>query len=417
MSINNIVLSDAERRMLGQRFHASNTAVETAFQADREALNVTLFVGNGFDLGLGLNTGYKDFLRRYLNRDLKINNIVGKFVNLINRNKDTWGDAELAFGQLDFSSINANVEEAYRMCIHDFQQSLEEYLADEASRLIINKGQQVSIRDHLAHAVLDVITNAGIDYVFDDITGVNIDILTLNYTDTIDRLIGFGETTLRSRIYFKHKGSNIEVEFRDIVHLHGRIGQGRADSQVLFGVDNPGQVVDEDLRSLCKEEGYLVKPQKARIGNLSQYGEGKGIIGKSDVIVLFGVSYGKTDRSWWDCIANNVIEDVEGKRKRIADFHVILCPYTKSPIDARGIDDKIYVERNEKLRLFDGMSDFQSACIKNRAENRFHVLGYGPFVDPCSGTMCYCDPLHLQSIGKMFVNDYKGEPVVNLSYP
>ena len=414
MAISDDILSDAERKMVESRFHSSNPVVANALRAERETLNVTLFIGNGFDLGLGLKTGYKDFLLRYLNRERKINDVVDRFVDRIQKDKDSWGDAELAFGQMEFSLLGRDVESAYRMCIHDFQQSLESYLSDEADRLILSKGQLASIREQFARAVVNIIVNAGVEEVFNGMTKVVIDVLTLNYTDTIDRLLDFGGKTLRPRIYFKHSNVNVEVRFRDVVHLHGKIGM---NSQVLFGVDNPNQVADLKLQLLCESEGYLLKPQKARIGNLSQYWKGKEILGKSDVVILFGVSYGKTDMSWWDDIAAHVVEDVKGSRKRITEFHVILCPYSKNPIDVRGIDDKIFLERTEKQSLFDGTSDSLSARFNERVKERFHVLGYGPFEDPLSGERCFCDPLHLHSIGKRFVNGYDMEPVKDLSYP
>lgn len=414
MAISDDILSDAERKMVESRFHSSNPVVANALRAERETLNVTLFIGNGFDLGLGLKTGYKDFLLRYLNRKLKINNVVDKFVSKIRQDKESWGDAELAFGQLDFSSLGEDVESVYRMCIHDFQQSLESYLSDEASRLIISNGQLAAIRKQLALAVISIIDRVGLNAMFDEKKRVVVKILTLNYTDTIDRLLDFGGKTLRSRIYSRHNGSDIEVEFRDVVHLHGKIGM---NSQVLFGVDNPNQVADLKLQLLCESEGYLLKPQKARIGNLSQYWKGKEILGKSDVVILFGVSYGKTDMSWWDEIARNAVADVEGKRERDKVFNVVLCPYTKEPIDVGTIDDKIYIEAQERRKLIDGMSDSMSSRLTDGMRERFHVLGYGPFKDPWSGERYFCDPLHLHSIGKRFVNGYDMEPVKDLSYP
>lgn len=414
MSTDSAILNEVERMMLRRGGHSTNPIVKNALQAERETLDIALVVGNGFDLGLGLKTGYQDFLRSYLNRKLKINNVVDKFVSKIRQDKESWGDAELAFGQLDFSSLGEDVESVYRMCIHDFQQSLESYLSDEASRLVISNGQLAGIRKQLALAVISIIGRVGLNARFDEKKRVVVNILTLNYTDTIDRLLDFGGKTLRSRIYFKHNGSNIEVEFREVVHLHGQIGMGY---QVLFGVDNPSQVADEKLRSLCESAGYLLKPQKARIGNLSQYWKGKEILGKSDVVILFGVSFGKTDMSWWDEIARNAVADVEGKRERNKAFNAVLCPYTKEPIDVGTIDDKIYIEAQERRKLIDGMSDSMSSRLTDGMRERFHVLGYGPFKDPWSGERYFCDPLHLHSIGKRFVNGYDEEPVKDLSYP
>ena len=419
MAANNVILNEAERMMVRRWSHSANPVVEKALQSEHETLNVTLFVGNGFDLGLGLKTGYQDFLRHYLNRKLKINEVVDSFVGRIQRDKDLWGDAELAFGQLDFSSLGRDVESVYRMCIHDFQQSLESYLSDEASRLIINKGQLVATRELLSLAIINMIKGVNLSAIFDGVKKIVINVLTLNYTDTIDRLLDYGGKTLRSQISFRHQGTNVGIEIKDVVHLHGQIGM---DSWILFGVDNPSQVADLKLRALCEEAGYLLKPQKAKIASLEPYRKGKDILEKSDIVILFGTSYGKTDMTWWDMIVGNAISDVQGDRKRVNDYCVLLCPYSRNPIDVRGIDDKIYFERQETSKLLGATSPSLSSRLNSnelasKTAERFHVLGYGPFKDPWSGESYFCDPLHLHSIGRQFVNGYDMKPVLDLQYP
>ena len=61
-------------------------------------MNITFLIGNGFDLNLGLNTGYKDFLKEYVRIKSNVY-YLDKFKEDILENFDTWASAEEAFGK------------------------------------------------------------------------------------------------------------------------------------------------------------------------------------------------------------------------------------------------------------------------------------------------------------------------------
>ena len=76
-------------------------------------MKITIIVGNGFDIGLGLKTSYSDFISEYadLSRPYDPYAIETKLKKLINRNKLSWADAEVAFARLSFDSILNDCEE------------------------------------------------------------------------------------------------------------------------------------------------------------------------------------------------------------------------------------------------------------------------------------------------------------------
>ena len=70
-------------------------------------MNITFLIGNGFDLNLGLDTRYTDFLAEYLQDNSQDNEEIKSFKADIRKqqcgNSDTsenlWANAELAFGR------------------------------------------------------------------------------------------------------------------------------------------------------------------------------------------------------------------------------------------------------------------------------------------------------------------------------
>lgn len=72
-------------------------------------MNITYMIGNGFDLGLGLKTSYRDFLKWFLeskSKDSKnVDSRMMRLCEVISKNVDTWSNAEIAFAKLDFTEI------------------------------------------------------------------------------------------------------------------------------------------------------------------------------------------------------------------------------------------------------------------------------------------------------------------------
>ena len=70
-------------------------------------MNITFFIGNGFDLNLGLKTSFIDFIKIYKNESSD-NEIIKNFKQKICENQELWSNAEVAFGKYtaDFSDAD-----------------------------------------------------------------------------------------------------------------------------------------------------------------------------------------------------------------------------------------------------------------------------------------------------------------------
>ena len=380
-----------------------NPVVQRVIASQSQQVRIAFLVGNGFDIGIGLNTDYKSFIGHYISRKIPHSEIIQNLIEHINRNASTWADAEYAFGQLPFSELGSDAESAFRACLNDFQRSLEEYLFNEASRLVIPEEKVVQIRTELLQSIIEAIKSAD-ETLLADKSMVAIDVLNFNYTDTVDRLLGGAAVDVTLDVGERP----IQVSVGQICHVHGKLG-----GRILFGVDNSSQILDDTIHDLSEEEGYLIKQEKATIGHCQFYTTAQRILSECDIAVLFGLSYGKTDLTWW----KNLIAPhfKHGISRRV---NIVLSSYDSEPIEDYLIEDARYITRKERDRFFKSfMDEGEEVHDEDVLKDIIAVVRHGPFPDPQTKESYYCDPLHLHSIGIRCVNGYDRTPIRKAAYP
>jgi len=309
-------------------------------------MRVVWIIGNGFDLRMGLDTGYKDFLKRvYLEdeaesrRREKLENVICERID--SKESDRWSDLEalLAESSKGYSvadeEFNLTFEGIQRLFI-DYVMSEENRLADEFDtdviedfwdsithfhRRLVNRDRNLLITNNRG--------NAAIEYAF----------ISLNYTTVFDRFLEEAKTAhdpFDTYVYGNYKHSD---SARSVFHPHGVIDDG-VPNGIVFGIansaqfENPSFVEDE---SICE---MWVKAQK----NESLYGDDNTdqlaqMIGSADMICIYGCSLGKSDEYIWEMI---------GKRYRSTSKTNIVLFVHNFP-DRRGLDGRRYQQmRDEK---------------------------------------------------------------------
>ena len=76
-------------------------------------MKITFFIGNGYDINIGLKTAYHDFLKWYVEQPSK-NDTITDFKKIIEDGIEYWSDLEIALGKYTtrFSSFE-QIEEVY----------------------------------------------------------------------------------------------------------------------------------------------------------------------------------------------------------------------------------------------------------------------------------------------------------------
>lgn len=223
--------------------------------------NSVYIFGNGFDIRMGMPTAYSNFLEYYKttkDHATNISSIKNAFISKVNNEKDTkpqWADLEQALGVFtkDVSSV-----QQFRVFYRDFSRELNKYLtsveqrangfSDEDKKKFLN--DLMSPENYLHLKMQKENLKAYISN-----RDVNADIITLNYTKTIEFLLNWeSDNTQQYNIPLVLDSFKIQ----SIKHIHGILNS----SDLLFGLNDISQIANKEFH---KDKGLLnlmIKPTR-----------------------------------------------------------------------------------------------------------------------------------------------------------
>lgn len=293
-------------------------------------MNVTILVGNGFDLNLNLKTQYTDFIKDYCENTEGDNQVIEKFKKDIAKDCENWANAELAFGQYtaNFQTQNNGAEE-FCDCHEDFCRKLALYLKAQEKRLnwdftsrdIAQAFSDCIIYSNLIGGLSEVERTAirkSISYHGD---GITYNFIDYNYTRALDKW--FEETTrnpvcLGGRLL---KDRHFENSLGHLYHIHGDV-----ENNMVLGVNDESQISEIDIFENYEPEykESLIKPLTNEMNGANVDESCKKLIEESNLIYVYGMSLGKTDMLWWRRIIDWLINH--------QNAHIIIYAY-KAPYD------------------------------------------------------------------------------------
>lgn len=377
--------------------------VELAREKYKTVMNVTYVIGNGFDIALGLRTSYQDFLNCYLCEERSSSLSVKVLKAMIKSDRETWGDAEKALGEIDFDVFGrktdigmvGGVVSAY----DDMRYKLREYIRECQScfpKVIdsyINKRFRTSLLS-IHTGLCDVREK---NNFYRDARRVDFNFINFNYTRTLMCLLGDIIERDATELFVRSlcvKDRHITTYFHEPLHVHGRLlddSRGQME-QLAFGVGRKDQIVGcekgsieyEQLNAvLNKDDDGKYQRKDANVSNVVE------TLDNSDVIILFGVSIGITDCFWWDRIFKWLLKSSSNR--------LIYSPYYD--LSYGEIQSNSYYEESEINSVVKKMTAHIKGCdvVKavSRVRNQILILTQGPHYD-CDGESARCDPLHLQ---------------------
>lgn len=266
-------------------------------------MNLLFVLGNGFDLQLGLPTSYHDFYQYYVNTPSS-SEAIARLKDEISADQQNWSDLELALGKItaDYSDVDTFCE-----VYDDIQIELQRYLLKldelmQAGTLAVNSNTDilydciVSPEKHFSKELRESIVS-GYNEIFsiDNLSQIDIHILTFNYTHTIEYLLR--NPNLPSLI---PKSNSI---LRYLRHIHRDLSPS---SSVWLGVDNDEQIQNESFQSNEDIRLRLIKPEILNEVSPFVFENITSTISDADAICLFGVSLGDTDQTWVKKIGNKI---------------------------------------------------------------------------------------------------------------
>lgn len=339
-------------------------------------MNITFLIGNGFDLNLGLHTQYFDFLKSYikemLNRPDEQRSVMSFFRDQIIKDDILWSNAEIAFGKLtkQFKTAGKNAEE-FCGCHDDFCENLARYLAEQEKRI-----DYVALKGKIGKAfvkALNSYTNAFRELERNQITSVRNNIsggfiynfINFNYTDTLNQCISAIHSSNISLGTRRYNTSEYRNEFGKIMHIHGTV-----KSDMVLGVNDISQISDASLFDNYGDEyiGQLIKSKTNDMYKENTYQKAHDILKTSDLIYIYGMSTGITDKLWWERICLLL--------KQNKNLHLIIHHFGAPKIGVR-IRKYITFEINAR-------ENFLSFCELDKEQkesfaNRIHIDGTNIF--------------------------------------
>ena len=252
-------------------------------------MNVLYILGNGFDKAQGMKTSYPEFYQYLMENTDNGSPLLQQLKKDIKADKLLWSDMEEAFGQFTSKIETAtDLENLY----FELSDNLQKYL--EAEENIFNPSEKLKnkfVGDfvHLARYMGEtdkIRYNAFVKKVG---VGYDISVMTLNYTNTLEKLLSLGSAT--------DKRIDNNSYFRQVIHVHGQL----RDS-IIIGVDNEEQIANKQFRNNEYVKDFLIKIQSNFSMKYNRHHVCENLISNAHLIVLYGVSLGETDAHWWKLI-------------------------------------------------------------------------------------------------------------------
>lgn len=381
-------------------------------------MNITFLIGNGFDLNLGLETKYEQFIKYYQNQSHDKEDLsdhqketLTYFKNSIKSDEALWSNAEIAVGQSTkkFKEDGKDAED-FSNCHEHFCVNLAEYLKQQEDRIRFK-----NYKEKLNKAFVNALKNYTAFFKETEMAGISkarntfgggyvYDFINFNYTSTLKSCItAVDKDSLEKRI---HSGTTYQNKLGKLINVHGTL-----DEDMVFGVHDVNQIADPSLFEGYGDEyiGQIIKSKTNDINKHDTYNKAYEIIKNSDLIYIYGMATGETDKLWWSRIClhmyNNpnvhlIIHKFEAPKGNIVNRKLAtferqtrekFVEFSNLDKDKKAaIVNRIHIDGSN---IFDGLYDLVKVSEKDAEEERAKItrLALSPVTYP-----------------NEFMNDYTG---------
>ncbi|WP_352258111.1 bacteriophage abortive infection AbiH family protein [Psychrobacter sp. TB55-MNA-CIBAN-0194] len=266
-------------------------------------MNILFILGNGFDINLGLKTRYQDFYDVYSKNHSNYDSVM-KLKDHIGKNTDGyWSDLELALGDYtnafkcteDFDEVTDDIKLSLSSYLDKVQAEFDSLSINEVKFLYDLMYPEV----YLTPAQKDEITK--FKNVFQN-THWRFSIVTFNYTHTVERIIEKNDSSeIGSHDNTNRNGKLKHILDENVNHIHGYV-----NDRMILGVNDLSQVANTDLHNNIDIEESLIKSKCNEASGQKSNIFFDEKIENADLICAFGLSFGDSDKIWWEKIGQKL---------------------------------------------------------------------------------------------------------------
>lgn len=335
-------------------------------------MKITVLLGNGFDVSLGIKSSYGDFYKWYYNKPSDIKHIQDfrdaikkDILSDIPDDEKTWADFELGLGKYTENFTKETVDQ-FIDCLDDAQANIRQYLLEQEATFDIahcTDASKVAFQKSLWN-FYEEISDLEKGPMRGSINAVpnedrEISFITFNYTDTLERILRvIPEGSLST---WKHLSSEYGYKLnRNVLHVHGTTEQFP-----VLGVNDESQIENKELLNTPQFKEMLVKAENVRALGMLWHNQAEEQISNSRVVCILGMSLGATDAKWWRKLVQWLKAD--GNR------HIILYWYEKNPPNGISTVKQLQAVDGAKNKLL-SYTEKLSANEVSTLKSRIHVV-------------------------------------------
>lgn len=273
-------------------------------------MQITFLIGNGFDIGLGMKSRFSDFFPVYIQQAEGKEKTLKDFAKEIDEHCEEWSYFEEQLGKYS-SKFTMDNKDVMREQVTDFSVQFTQYLSEEEEKLNFDDDKINSIMakalvnfyslDKLAKGAHEAVTetmkkNPSHSRMYN--------FLSFNYTECLEKCLAH----FNERIVQQRNVAGIEVKdcIGEILHIHGKVNECP-----IMGVNDKSQIENESLAEDEEFTSLFVKPEANFELKTQAERDGRQVIDNSDIICVYGMSLGKTDKLWWKKLIEWLNKDVK----------------------------------------------------------------------------------------------------------
>jgi len=288
-------------------------------------MNILYFIGNGFDIGVGLNTQFMKVLPLYVAE--KSDDIILKyFKENINQNINSWAAFEERMGLYtnEIKKKETPIETFidYMNCVLDFKKFLNSYLKNEEKRVNYSDTQRIAELFNKSILNFTRCLNRDPKLILDEMEkeAINFSYINFNYTSVFDQCLNiFKESNIfpqEKRVKSGFFNMTKRNDLGNVIHIHGTL-----ESDMILGVNDLRQIANIDFHTLEKISRYI-KPDANNALENHKNTDVMRLLKEANIYCIFGMSLGNTDKKWWFEICKQLINNPEK--------HLIIYAYSEN---------------------------------------------------------------------------------------
>jgi hypothetical protein len=321
-------------------------------------MEVTFLIGNGFDVGTGIASRFIDFFPIYQAESLIKPDEIRMLSEEIGSDYKTWADFESALGDYT-EKFSEETKDRFINQVKDFEISFIEYIKNQEK--LLNFKNTSLIRGTFEKALTGFFKNDVLNTV-----SSNIIVRLFNNhrnEDYICNFISFNYTGIVSKcleVVKANKTKDLKYNIGSLVNVHGK-----CDFYPIMGVNDAKQIKNKELANDSYFTSIIVKPKINKlIGNNNEI-NARDLINRSTIIVIYGMSLGKTDALWWDAIIQWLNANAE---RQLVLFDYDPGFQTTMPFD--------WIDKNERIKnkilSYSSRKDINKGLLRDRIHIAVH---------------------------------------------